>query len=608
MNQISIWKDKILLFWDGVLPPNVPSGAYHEPKDVIFFWPLISKHTTYSKKMACFLLSFSKQNIMRLHAQFGQIPIKSGKYRTDELKQINDNYHTIVQKAKAIKDLPIEKLPKYTYKMPPLAEYQHRAVVYLVNVPMAPLFADCGMGKTYCTLVSTEIQMEKGILTRGKTLIVGKLSTMETGWQEDAAKFTNLKVQVLWTKSQYKRKEKLLAMLNTPADIYLINHDGVKVMEEALIAANFEKIVIDESTILKGFRGDSEKLKGGMFGKAILRVAHSARWRAILTGTPAPNGPKDLWGQMYFLDQHGIFLEKTYNDFMGAYYDMVDMRTKGNRNTPISPRDPHKFVPKPDAIDRVSVLIEPLSFRVRMRDHLKDMPELTIMRRSLIMGPEQQGHYDDMVERLRVEINDERITVSIALTQLMKLRQITGGFIIDETEKAHEIKGNPKMDELHTLVTEEIGQDSKIIIYAQYQWEIKEIESRYKDQGLVTVYGGNNSATNLENIKKFREDPAIRFAVLHPKSGAHGITFTMAHYMIFYSVSYSAEDNYQCVKRIERAGQKHPMFVYYLLCADSIDETMFEVLELKEMNQRELIDKDEKLLKVWRDNDIKRKS
>jgi len=212
---------------------------------------------------------------------------------------------------------------------------------------------------------------------------------------------------------------------------------------------------------------------------------------------------------------------------------------------------------------------------------------------------------------LKVEINDTRITVPMKITQIMKLRQITGGFIIDHEDEAHEMPKNPKLEELSSILEEEIDRENKVVIYCEYRWEVKTLMERYKKHGIVSVYGGNTSSKNLKNIKKFREDPKTRLIVLHPKSAAHGVTFTMAHYLIFYSISHSAEDNYQCIKRIERAGQKNAMFVYYLLCKQSIDKGIFNVLGVKNSNQNKLVDQeefelinqqdlDQQLLNEWR--------
>jgi len=144
-----------------------------------------------------------------------------------------------------------------------------------------------------------------------------------------------------------------------------------------------------------------------------------------------------------------------------------------------------------------------------------------------------------------------------------------------------------------------IKSPTKIVIFAQYQWEISEIENRYKYLGSVSVYGGNQSKKNLDNIKEFIHNPETKVIVLHPRSAAHGITLTVSHYMIFYSISYSAEDNCQCVARIERASQKHPMFIYYLLAGSAeskakksmtIDEVIYAVIARKEASQEELLE------------------
>lgn len=629
MNEVSISDGKIYLHWDGVLP-EAPERSILSPEDVVHFWPHINGFARWWRSKNAFVLTFSKQNTKRIYNQFGKIPVRYGRERLDELKQRQALFTDMVQKALKVKELPLERLPQYDYKLPPIGEYQHRGVVFLCNVERAPLFADCGMGKTFMVLVSTEIQIRKGVLQPGKTLICGKLATLETGWLEDAEKFTNLKVVTLWEKPGKNRKKKILDRLKEPADVFLINHDGARIFQDELAEMNFDKIVVDESTILKGFRGTDPRIRGGQLGKALMNIAKNSRYRVIMSGTPAPNGPEDLWGQFLFLDPDGLILEPSFNDFREEFYQVVDLRSKENRflknkqgefaktpegkliQKPLGPRDPKKWEPKKGSIERISEMINKPAYRLRLRDHIKDMPDLTIGKRFVDMSPEQEAHYIDMRDRLKVEIDEERITASLQITAIMKLRQITGGFIIDHEGKAHSIAQNPKLDELDSLLHEEISHEEKVVIYCEYQWEVETISERYKKYGIVSVYGGNTSTKNLANIKKFRQDPKIRLIVLHPKSAAHGITFTMAHYMVFYSFSHSAENNYQCVKRIERTGQKNAMFVYYLACNKSIDRDILNVIRVKDELQQKLIDPDilnlinqsdidAKLLEAWKE-------
>ena len=589
MIKLIVWKDTVMFKWDGVFPANIP------PEHAQNHWVHLKGFAHFAKKSKNHVLSLSAGNIDRIFLQFGKENVgyanSNAQLVIEKLLEARAKFKSMCQHAASIQSAPIEVLPKYDYKAPPLAPYQHRGVVMLTEVPRMPLFADCGMGKTFMTLVSTEIQIKKGIIPRGKTLICAKLATLESGWLEDVQKFTDLKLVNLWIASGYKRKEKFLELLNSEGDAYLINHEGVLAFKDALVEKKFNKIIVDESTILKGYRGSYGGRKTGKIGQALLDVAYAAHWRVIMTGTPAPNGPEDLWGQIHFLDPKGNLLERQFNEFQQLYFDA--------QRFSIGSKKVCEWKPRHDTFDRVSSRIAPLMYRLKIRDNL-ELPELTKMKRMIYMVQEQKHHYKDLNEFLATVINDERILTPVKVVQLMKLRQVTGGFLIDHEDKSHALSVNPKIEELDSILEDEISVKEKVVIYAQYRWEINLIENRYKKYGSVSVYGENSAQKNLANIKSFIEDPKIRIIVLHPKSAAHGITFTVAHYMVFYSLSYSEENHYQCVKRIERAGQKNSMIVMYLLCKGTIDEIIFSILQEKANDQSKLIDVEERLITEWR--------
>ena len=585
---ISIWKDKIVL--------------RVEPGDL--YGTTLEYKAKWNDKFNAHLVPFGSQNLIRIHEIFGKIPVTQGQHQIESLKQrlaeIRENATLLGDILKGLYDDY-----KLDYKMPPLALYQHRATVFLTLSKLVPLFADCGMGKTFAVLVSTQEQIKRGLVSPGKVLITGKLATLYSGWFEDCEKFTNLKPCVLYEKSSYKRKEKILKKLEEDADLYIINHEGVRVFKEALKEKNFEKVVVDESTILKSFQG--RFARKGVFGKALMEVAENATHRVIMSGTPAPNGAYDLWGQFHFLDPDGLILEPCFYNFRDEYMIEQHFGNPNNDNTPKT-----WYMEEEDA-EKVGELIRPHTFRVKIRDHLHELPEKTILKRAVMMSSEQADMYDQLKMGLVELFNNDKITTINKLTEIIKLRQTTGGFVISDQDNYIQFKENPKMEELDSLVRDEIDSSEKIVIFAQYQWEITEIENRYKDYGAVSVYGGNNSKTNLENIDTFRKDPKCRIIVLHPRSAAHGITLTMAHYLIFYSISYSAEEDYQSVKRIERAGQKNAMMIFYLLAKHplmeygeidlfgetqveklplTIDEIIYYVVQRKIKSQARLLDGD----------------
>ena len=581
-NTFFIWKNLIAVKPPAQKPVEAPAHC-QKPEDFLPYLKHIAPYARWNDKMGAYLLPLGKQNLQRLKAQFPDITMTGGHHILGGLKERWNAWRNMVDTAEKIKSAIV--LPDLQCKVPPLAHYQKQAVHFLLNVPSAPLFADCGSGKTYACLVSCAEHIRDGIVAAGKTLVCGKLSTLFSGWLEDAKKFTDLKVVCLWIPSNYKRKEKILKLLEEPADIYIINHDGVKIYEEALAAKRFDKVIVDESTVLKSFRGTHKSQKGGSFGKALLNVAEHAKWRVIMSGTPAPNGPADLWGQFKFLDPDGFTLEPTFGNFKHRY---MEEKVFGKQDNPEAPRT---WVMRPESVDQVGELVRPLTFRVRLRDHLKDLPPLTSMTRSMYMAPGQETHYRDLAVKFFTEVDGEEINVTTVLAQLAKFRQVTGGFLYDVLKEAHSTSDwNPKLEALDDLLRDEIDPTEKVVVFAQYEHEIRTILARYKDLEPVSAFGGNSSATNLRHIDMFINDPKTRLIVLHPKSTAHGITLTVARYTVFYSLSFSSEEDYQAVKRIERASQKRAMYVYYLLCKESVDEYIYEVIQKKHASQERLID------------------
>lgn len=546
-------------------------------------YPLLRGRGRFKESNRSFVFALSSDNLRRLSEQLRKISVKSGQEYIDALYDRQCDFLSQLRKARAVKSMTT--LPDYDYKVPPLAEYQHRGCVYLTNVKPGVMFADCGTGKTWIVINSTEQQIKKGMIERGKTLVCVKLATIKHGWLADTAKFSDLKAVSVWALPGKKRRDKLLKLLDEPADFYVINHDGVRLLTKELAAKGFQKVVVDESTILKTYRGPRGRTSA--FGKALEQVSAKASYRVIMSGTPAPNDADDLWGQMKFVDPDGFLLGASFKDFKASY--MKDIRL-GKPNDPNAKVKPVMTISGRSAVRDA---LTPLVYRVKLRDHIRDMPAKLVMSRSLPMTPEQARHYDEMEDSLATLIDDELVVVSVMLAALSKLRQITGGFLLDVDGKAHSIKDNPKMKMMDDLLRDEIAGDEKVVIFAQHRYEIEAIEERFSDLGVGTVYGGNTAAGKVKAIDDFLNDPKVRLLILHPKSAAHGITLTVARYMIFYSFGYSNEDDYQAVRRIERASQKREMRVYYLLCEDSIDEVMFDTVAVKALAQSQLLDNDE---------------
>ena len=163
-----------------------------------------------------------------------------------------------------------------------------------------------GLGKTASTLEA--IRQIKAVRPSLTVLIIAPLRVAQSTWPDEVRKwdsFKNLRVSVICGSAKARRD-----------DIYTINYENIPWLVEELKGDwFFDLIVADESTRLKGLRAR----QGTQRAKALAKVAFKSEGFVELTGTPAPNGLLDLWGQMWFLDK-GARLGKSFSAFQKEFF------------------------------------------------------------------------------------------------------------------------------------------------------------------------------------------------------------------------------------------------------------------------------------------------
>lgn len=468
--------------------------------------------------------------------------------------------------AKAGREDPID----YEFKFTPYS-HQRKGFYFMHAGGRSAIFGDCGIGKTAIAAAFIESLVEAG--EKGPYLVVCPISIIKQAWLKDIEKFTDLKAMSIYEPSSYKTKEKRIKRLNTEADVYIASFSLVRLMEKELRKKKFKMIIVDESTKIKN--GQSQTFR------SLRKISWKAERRYIMSGTPAPNGPLDLWSQFYFADE-GMTLEPSMVDFRYEYFTKVEVNSTGVGF----------WVPKRGMANKIYSMISPRAVRFKASECL-DLPPQTFAIRELQMTAEQRRVYNEMAESLFVELEGgETVTARIALSKLMKLREITGGFVITDAGEPVEVGSSPKLKELdHLLEQIMASEEHKAIVWVQYRWEARTIIARFKKKyGAAGLYGDLTQRVKDKNIDRFLDDKKARLLVCHPQSAAHGLTLTVAAYSIYYSLSHNFEEYYQSSKRIHRPGQNHPTFYYFLVCANTIDQSLLTCIQDKKNMQDILID------------------
>ena len=459
---------------------------------------------------------------------------------------------------------------KYKFKTSPY-KHQLKALEMSWNRETFAYFMEMGTGKTKVLIDNMAMLYDKGKINGA--LIVAPKGVIGTWYtQELPAHLVDHieKVAVLWqpniTKSQSR---KLGNLFKTDEDLHILimNVEAFSTQKGAHFAQKFmlahkTLMVIDESTTIKNPKAKRTK--------NILQLSDRAQYRRILTGSPVTKNPLDLFSQCYFLDPYHLD-HQSYYSFRTRYAIMKTAHIAG-RSIQLVTGFKH--------LDELSEKLKPFSYRVLKEDCL-DLPDKIYMKRVISLTGEQQKVYKQMKEEALAILNEKTVTTVNALTQLMRMQQITCGHFVADDGTIQSIKNN-RLDELMDILDEIEG---KAIIWAHYQYDvktiIKEIEKVHGPGSVVDYYGLTPQDQRDKNRDAFQNDSKVRFIVGTPATGGYGITLTAANTVIYYSNGYDLEKRLQSEDRAHRIGQKKSVTYVDILADETVDEKIVKALRKK---------------------------
>jgi len=458
----------------------------------------------------------------------------------------------------------------YKFKTKPYG-HQLTALKKSCDKKVYALFMEMGTGKTKVAIDNLAILYDKGKVNGA--LIIAPKGVYKTWYSQEIPAHLPRHIHhtsVLWQATiNQKQKKKLDTLFETGVNLHILimNVEAFSTTKGVAFAKKFLSchetfMVVDESTTIKN--------PGAKRTKNIIDLAMHAKYRRILTGSPVTKSPLDLFKQCEFLDPY-LLNHSSYYTFRSRY---ATMRTANFNGRSV------QLVVGYKNLAELSEKLKPFSYRV-LKDDCLDLPAKTYMKRIITLTPEQQKVYRQMKQMALAEMNGKVITTMNALTQLMRLHQITCGHFKADDDSIQPIKNNRLSQLLEVL--EEL--EGKAVIWAHYQFDVqtivKAITEKYGEKSVVTYYGLTPNEIRQSNIERFQTKDETRFLVGTPQTGGFGITLTAASTMIYYSNGYDLEKRTQSEARIDRIGQKFPMTYIDILAEDTVDERIVKALRKK---------------------------
>lgn len=423
-----------------------------------------------------------------------------------------------------------------------------------------------GLGKTKQVI---DIAVAKKISKGYKhCLIICGVNGLKWNWKSEIDTHSNETAHILGTKINSKgrevigsSKDKLADLNKLPKDYFLITNVEslrdqaiLKKVKELTQNGQIEMVAIDE--IHKCKNPTSQQ------GKAILQV--NPETRIAMTGTPLMNTPLDLYIVLKWLgfEKHSFYQFKKHYCVMGGYggYEVVGYRNLGELQSNLD-----------------SLMLR------RLKKDALDLPEKFHSIEYVEMSSKQAKVYNEVKQEIKEQIDKIKVSNN-PLAQLIRLRQATGFTGILSSK----IKESAKLNRLEEIVEELVESGEKAIIFSNWTDMTGPTMERLRRFNPAIITG--EIKDRKEQQERFMTDPRCKVIIGTIGAMGAGLTLTAASTVIFLDSPWNRANKEQAEDRAHRIGTTSNVNIITLVCKDTIDERIEELINKKGAMADALVD------------------
>ena len=441
--------------------------------------------------------------------------------------------------------------------------YQELIIDHIIENPRCAIWAEMGVGKTVATLTALDtLQMVED----GPVLIVAPLRVATVTWPDEILKWEHLKglnISVI-TGTEKDR----VSAVRAPSQLYVTNYEQLV----WLVAYwgdkwPYKTVVLDESTKVKSFR----LRQGGKRAQALGSIAHTRIKRMIqLTGTPASNGLKDLWGQLWFVDA-GTRLGRSFSAFSQRWF--------------VPDRSGFGIAPMKSAQAEIQEKLKDVCLTIAAKDWF-DLRQPIVTNIEVILPVKARKHYNEMEKEMFTSLDTgHAIEAFNAAAKTQKCLQIANGamYVGDGAIEWQELH-KAKIEALDSVIEEAAGMP--VLVAYHFKSDLARLMKAFPQ--------GKQLDKNPQTIRDWN-DGKVPLLFAHPASAGHGLNLQDGgNIIVFFGLNWNLEEHLQIIERIGptrqlQAGYDRPVFIYRIIAKDTIDELVLERLETKKEVQEILM-------------------
>lgn len=422
--------------------------------------------------------------------------------------------------------------------------------------------ADMGTGKTASVVWTIDYLYKLNKIKR--VLIVGALSNMKSTWKDEFFAINPLyEVTVL-----HGEKEQRLTLAQNNAHVHIINHDGVETILPQLLKNNYDVVVVDELTAFKNDKADR--------WKAMFPLCQRAEYVWGLTGTPMPNRPDEVYGQIKLIKPGNV-----QGISAGRFKEMV-MRKMSQ----------FTWKPRFDAHDIVARYMAP-AIKIEKSEVLA-LPKVHHEYVEVPLTLQQAEFYKKMAQDQLVRDVNATITAVNGGALMQKLLQVATGAIYNDAHEAMAFDVTPRIEKTIELIRQARARSTiegkgKTLVFAPFRHTVALLKEELSKHFEVAVITGETTAKERADIfAEFQHENTPDVILAVPRAMSHGVTATSASCIIWFGPVTSNETYQQACNRIDRPGQTQEMYIYHLH-STPVEKKLYETLKNRKVSQADLL-------------------
>ena len=462
---------------------------------------------------------------------------------------------------------PLTETERISFKATPFP-HQLEAVDFLLKQEKALLLDGCGVGKSLEMILFAETLKKRGIIDH--CLVITGIAGLRGNWEREIQKFSTESVVTIGKyttrtgttryRPMAKRAEQLKNKINE--FFVLLNVESIrdpKIVEAIKTSENkFGLIAFDESHKIGA--PDTTQYNNLMKLDSDFKVA--------ATGTLIVNSPLSAFPSLKFTNNDSATLSNFKSQYC-AYGGFGNKQIIGSKNLEVLREE-----------------IANCSIRRTLYDVRKDIPELTIDTEYLEMEEDQQKFYEAIKEGVKEEADKIELKAGNLLALTTRLRQATACPSVLTTQNIESVKVTRAFEYIQEITS----QGEKVVVFSMFKEPLHQLAAKLEGFRFSLNTGDFSDAEVFQNMVRFQDDPNEQvFLGTFPKCGT-GYTLNSSMYMVCIDTPYTYSLFEQGFQRVHRVNNTRPAFIKVLVCSETIDERVQQIVETKKELGEYLVD------------------